>query len=236
MLIRFARRMPAGAAFSGYTAAWRHGLDVAPCNPIEVTIANPFGIPRRAGAKVRRADLAAGEIVIRKDLPATPAIRTAVELAGRNPLTEAVVIADLALHARLVTVAQLRTHVAAHPRARGIARVRRVLDFVEPKAESAMETRLRMLLVLAGLPRPQVQVPLCDNEGRWLGRPDLLYRDQRLVLEYDGGNHRERLVDDDRRQNRLIGSGLRILPFTPAYVYVAPETILTHLRPPLPPN
>jgi very-short-patch-repair endonuclease len=230
MLIRFARRMPAGTAFSGYTAAWLHGLDVAPCNPIEVTIPKTFGITRRAGGSVRRAGLAAGEIVIRKGLPATPAIRTVVELAGRTPLTEAVVVADLALHARLLTVAQLRTYVAAHTRARGIARVRRVLDFVEPKAESAMETRLRMLLVLAGLPRPQVQVPLCDNDGRWLGRPDLLYRDQRLVLEYDGGNHRERLVDDDRRQNRLIGSGLRILRFTAADVYGAPESVVADVR------
>jgi very-short-patch-repair endonuclease len=229
-LIRFARRMPAGTAFSGYTAAWLHGLDVAPCNPIEVTIPKPFGITRRAGGSVRRSDLAAGEIVIRKGLPATPAIRTVVELAGRTPLTEAVVVADLALHATLVTLAQLRAYVAAHTRARGIARVRRVLDFVEPKAESAMETRLRMLLVLAGLPRPQVQVPLCDNDGRWLGRPDLLYRDQRLVLEYDGGNHRERLVDDDRRQNRLIGSGLRILRFTAADVYGAPESVVADVR------
>jgi hypothetical protein len=45
MLIRFARRMPAGTAFSGYTAAWLHGLDVAPCNPIEVTIPKTLASP-----------------------------------------------------------------------------------------------------------------------------------------------------------------------------------------------
>jgi hypothetical protein len=230
MLIRFARRMPAGTAFSGYTAAWLHGLDVAPCNPIEVTIPKRFGITRRAGAKVRRAGLAAGEIVVRKGLPATPAIRTVVELAGRTPLTEAVVVADLALHATLVTLAQLRAYVAAHPRARGIARLRRVLDLVEPKTESAMETRLRMLLVLAGLPRPAVQISIRDEQERWLGRPDMLYRAQRLAIEYDGGNHRDRLIDDNRRQNRLIGADFRILRFTKADVYGSPESVVAQVR------
>src|SRR5712691_1261509 len=53
-LTTVARRLPAGAAFSGRTAAWLHGLDVAPCDPIEVTIPKAIGIGRRAGASVRR--------------------------------------------------------------------------------------------------------------------------------------------------------------------------------------
>jgi hypothetical protein len=87
-----------------------------------------------------------------------------------------------------------------------------------------------MLLVLGGLPRPEVQVPLSDEEGEFLGRPDLLYRDDRLVLEYDGFNHRERLVDDDRRQNRLVDAGFRILRFTAPDVYGNPESVLMRVR------
>jgi hypothetical protein len=182
------------------------------------------------GVTVHRASLADDEIVIRKGLPATSSLRTTVDLAGRTPLTEAVVAADLALHAGLVTIPQLRAQVAANPRARRIARVRRVLDFVEPKSESPMETRLRMLLVLAGLPRPDVQVPIHDDDGCFLGRPDLLYRAQRLAIEFDGGNHRDRLVDDNRRQNRLIGAGFRLLRFTGADVYGAPESVVMQVR------
>ena len=37
-----------------------------------------------------------------------------------------------------------------------------------------------------------------------LARTDLYYPDQRLALEYDGGSHRESLVEDNRRQNRLL--------------------------------
>jgi len=230
MLTAVARRLPTGAAFSGPTAAWLHGLDVAPCDPIEVTIPEPMGSGRRAGACVRRAALGSGEIVLRRGLPTTSALRTVVDLGGRDPLTEGVVAADLFLHAGLVTIAELRTHVAEHPGVKGIARVRRVVELAQPKAESAMETRLRMLLVLAGLPPPEAQVSIHDDQGRFLGRPDLLYRLHGLAIEYDGGNHRDRLVDDNRRQNGLIGAGLRLLRFTAADVYGNPDLVAMQVR------
>lgn len=230
MLTALARRLPRGAAFSGRTAAWLHGLDLAPCDPIEVTIPETIGSGRRAGAFVRRAALAGEEILLRRGLPVTSALRTVVDLGGRNPLTEGVVAADMFLHAGLVTIAELRDYVANHPGAAGIARLRRVADLSEPKAESAMETRLRVLLVLAGLPRPEAQVSIRDDQGRFLGRPDLLYRLERLAIEYDGGNHRDRLVDDNRRQNGLIGAGLRVLRFSAADVYGAPDSVVMQVR------
>lgn len=229
-LTAIARRLPSGAALSGETAAWLHGIDIEPCDPIEVTIPESFQRSRFPGASVRRAALTIGEIVRRSGLPTTSALRTVADLTGRNSLTEGVVVADQFLHARLVSIARLRAHVDKHPRAKGIARLRRVIDLAEPKTESAMETRLRMLLVLAGLPRPEVQVPICDDEGRFLGRPDLLYHDQRLAIEYDGGNHRDRLVDDNRRQNRLIGAGFRILRFTASDLYGSPESVVVQVR------
>jgi very-short-patch-repair endonuclease len=225
-----ARRFPPGAAFSGLTAAWLHGLDVPPCEPIEITIPEPSGSSRRAGTSVRRAALAAGDIVARRRLPTTSAFRTVVDLGGRNPLIEGVVAVDLFLHAKLVSIADLRSYVTDHPGARGIAQLRRVLDLAEPDAESAMETRLRMLLVNARLPRPEVQVSVHDEHGRFLGRPDLLYRRQLLGIEYDGGTHRDRLVEDNRRQNGLVGAGYRLLRFTAADVYGAPDTVVMQVR------
>jgi hypothetical protein len=93
-----------------------------------------------------------------------------------------------------------------------------------------METRLRLLLVLAGLPRPGVQISLRDDEGRHLGRPDLLYRVQRLAIEYDGGNHRDRLIEDDRRQNGLVRAGFRLLRFTGPDVYKTPDLTVMQVR------
>jgi hypothetical protein len=230
LLSAVARRLPAGAAFSGWTAAWLHGLDVTPRDPIEVTIPELIGTRRRAGASVSRAALSSEEIVLRRGLPTTSALRTVVDLAARTPLTEGVVAADMFLHKGQVSMADLRAYIAEHPGAKGIARLRRAVEVAEPKAESAMETRLRMLLVLAGLPRPAVQVSVRDDRGRFLGRPDLLYRVQGLAIEFDGGNHRDRMVEDNRRQNGLIGAGFRLLRFTAADVYGSPHAVAMQVR------
>jgi len=111
ILRAMAKRLPAGAAFSGLTAAWLHGLEVRPCDPIEVTMPEPTGSSRRSGASVRRNVLSADQIVTQRGLPTTSALRTVVDIGGRDPLTEGVVAADLFLHARLVSIAQLGSAV-----------------------------------------------------------------------------------------------------------------------------
>ena len=93
-----------------------------------------------------------------------------------------------------------------------------------------METRLRWVLVRAGLPRPEVQTDLHDAEGRFVGRADLYYPAARLVLEYDGGNHRERLVSDNRRQNLLMNAGFRVLRFTAIDVHQRADVVVAQVR------
>lgn len=93
-----------------------------------------------------------------------------------------------------------------------------------------METRLRMLLVLAGLPRPQVQVPLRDPVGLFVGRPDLYYVSERLAIEYDGATHRDSLAADNRRQNRLVNAGYRLLRFTAADVLSTPDSVIQQVK------
>ena len=93
-----------------------------------------------------------------------------------------------------------------------------------------METRLRWLLIEAGLPRPQVQVNLRNGAGMFVGRADLYYPEARLVLEYDGGNHRERLVEDDRRQNLVVSAGYRLLRFTAADIYSHADVVIAQVR------
>jgi very-short-patch-repair endonuclease len=131
----------------------------------------------------------------------------------------------MALHRRIVSLTQLRSYLEGNRGAKGIATLRRAIDLAEPATESPMETRLRMLLVMARLPRPRAQVPLHDQHGRFLGRPDLYYPEHKLALEYDGGTHRDNLVEDNRRQNRLLNSGFRLLRFTSADIYRAPESV-----------
>ena len=102
-------------------------------------------------------------------------------------------------------------------------------ELAEP-AESQMETRLRWLLHCAALPRPQVQTDLRDTDGRFVARADLYYAQARLVVEFDGGNHRDRLVSDDRRQNQLVNAGYTLLRFTSADLREKPEVLVAQVR------
>ena len=77
--------------------------------------------------------------------------RTLKDVCRRLSLTESVVIADMALHAGLIDAAGLAAAARRFRRLAGIARFREVVGHVEPAAESPMETRLRMLLVLNGI-------------------------------------------------------------------------------------
>ena len=225
-----AGRLPADAAFSGPTAAWLHGLDVPPCDPIEVTIPLGAGVSARAGMAVRRVALSRTEVVRVRGLPATSIIRTVCDLACRLSLVEGVVIVDAALHARRVGLDQLTAWAMSNRGRHGIGNLERVIHHAEPAAESPMESRLRMLLVLGGLPRPQAQVPIHDRWGRFVGRPDLYYEQHRLGIEYDGAVHRDSLAADNRRQNALLRAGVRLLRFTGGDVLGNPESVVRLVR------
>jgi Protein of unknown function (DUF559) len=223
-------RLQMGAAFSGRTAAWLHGLDFPPCDPVEVTVPTDIGISRLAGVSLHRAALTGADLVVLRGLRATSALRTVFDLGCRPSLTEGVVAVDMALHHGLVRLPELRGWAATHGRLKGARQFGRVIAAAEPLAESPMETRLRMLLVLAGLPRPEAQVSLHDDKGHFLGRVDLYYAAQRLAIEYDGGTHRTSLIEDNRRQNRLLNAGYRLLRFTFADIRDTPTAVVEQVK------
>jgi hypothetical protein len=101
------------------------------------------------------------------------------------------------------------------------------MDLAEPATESVMETRLRLLLVLAGLPRPWAQTVLTNSNGLFVGRVDLYYPEHQLAIEYDGAAHRERLASDNQRQNSLVDAGYHLLRFTATDVLSNPASVVT---------
>ena len=205
LLVAWRELLPPDAVFAGLTAAWLHRLDVDPCNPIEVVVSPTSGVRSRTGLLVRRSRL--GEVVNVRGLPATSAQRTFHDLRRKLPPVEFLVLADAAL----------RLHLGLFD------------DLAEP-AESPMETRLRWLLIQAGLRTPEVQAELRNADGRLVGRADLYYPAARLVIEYDGANHRDRLVEDNRRQNLLLNAGFRLLRFTAADIHQRPDVVTSQVR------
>jgi very-short-patch-repair endonuclease len=225
-----ALRLPAAAVFIGSTAAWLHGIYTALWVPIEVAVPRISTTSRLVGVAIRRCSIPATETSIRDGLRVTSAVHTVADLACRLPLTDAVALLDVALHRRLVKSGEVLDWANAHIGYRGTQRLRRALDLADPAAESVMETRLRLVLVLAGLPRPRSQVTLRDDFGVFLARPDLCYPDALLAIEYDGATHRETLVEDNRRQNRLVDAGYRLLRFTAGDVLNTPAAVVSIVR------
>lgn len=215
-----------GGALGGYSAADLHASPCAPLEaPAEVIIA-AGDLRTRPGLLVRRDTLDADEVCVLGDLRVTTPLRTAYDLARRLSLVEAVVAVDaLAARGGFAPEAIFEL-VRRYPRARGRAKLGRVVELSEPDSESAMETRLRLLLVLAGLPRPVVQYPVA---GAWL---DLAYPEARLGVEYDGQYHLDpvQLSRDLRRRDRLAELGWRVIPVTAADVYRRPTQPVDRVR------
>jgi hypothetical protein len=87
--------------------------------------------------------------------------------------------------------------------ARGIRRFRTAIELMDAGAQSPKETWLRLLLIDAGYPRPQTQIPVFDDRGVPIAFLDMGWEDIMLAVEYDGDQHRtdrKRYVWDIRRQ------------------------------------
>jgi very-short-patch-repair endonuclease len=202
------------AIFAGRTAAWMHGVQhIDPFDPIEVIVPPNSGLRTRRGLHVRRIKLGLTDVVEVRHIRATKLDRTLADLCPRLSGAEALALLDSVLQLKLIDVSTLARSRSAD--------VRMLAPLAEP-AESPMETRLRWLLLQAGLPRPQVQAPIPEARAR----ADLYYPQARLVIEFDGGNHRDRMVEDNRRQNLLTNAGYKVLRFTASDIYNRPDTIV----------
>jgi hypothetical protein len=112
----------------------------------------------------------------------TPA-RTVFDVGRRPGRTLAVIRADALANATGVRPASVETLMERHPGVRGLVHLREVVGVMDGGAESPQETRTRLLLIDAGLPRPQTQIRV-DN---W--RVDMGYPEFKVGVEYDGEQH-----------------------------------------------
>lgn len=229
-LTELSNRLPLEAVYSGRTAAWLHGLDVAPCSPVEVTLPRTSTTSRRARMSIRRSDIPQSEICRVHDLPATGPTRTVSDLGRRLPLVEGVVVIEMAFRRGITNAEQLQTWIRSHVGFPGSRRLARAIELADAMSESPMETRLRPLLVLNGLPRPIAQAQLHDRAGLFIARTDLYYPHRRLAIEYDGVSHRSSLAADNRRQNRILEAGYRLLRFTAGDIAHRHASVVAQVR------
>nr|WP_239028408.1 DUF559 domain-containing protein [Pseudonocardia acidicola] len=221
-----------GGALAGYSAAALLGAECAPGNaPAEVVV--PAGALRaRPGLLVRRERLDPADVLMAAGCRVTSPQRTAWDLARRLELTEAVVAVDTLARGRFAPT-DLLARRSREPGARNCRAVERVVELADPRAESPMETRLRLILVLGGLPVPEVQYRVRDEHDFVIARVDLAYPEARLAIEYDGATHftRERSKRDRRRDAVLADLGWDTLRFVDDDVlWSRPQTVHTTAR------
>jgi hypothetical protein len=178
--------LPSGGAIGGRSAAALYGVTVAATeDPVEVVVPRRVRFGPFRGLDVHAADLLDGDVRQLDGMGVTTPVRTSWDLAQWLDLVEAVAIIDLLIQRRLVTVADLEAYATRRSGHRGWRRLLRAATLADPGAESPRESRLRVRLVLAGVPAPVTQY-LIQRGGRFLARVDLAWPEQKVAVEYDG--------------------------------------------------
>jgi hypothetical protein len=210
--------LPTGSVIAEGSAAtlWGAGL-AAPTDPVEALVPRPMRVGPAQGLRVHVGTLAADERARAGGLPVTSPLRTCWDMACWFDAVEAVVLVDRMLAAGQVSPDGLRAYAQEQQLGRrGGRRFARVVGLADGRAESPPESRLRVRLVLAGLPAPQVQFGIYGEDG-FIARVDLAWPELKIAIEYDGLDHvgsARRMHDDRRRLNRLVAAGWTVLHVT----------------------
>ncbi|HYB81894.1 MAG TPA: hypothetical protein VED43_09635 [Mycobacterium sp.] len=202
-----------GAVIAGNSAAALLGAKwVSPALDAELIYDN-----RRppAGITVHSETLVPGEVVEVDGMPVTSPARTAFDIGRRmTSRLQAVQRLDALSNATDVKINEVEAVMVDHPGARGLLRLRGVLPLMDGGAESPQETRTRLVLIDAGLPKPRTQIRLFDDYGDFVARIDMGYEDLRVGIEYDGPQHwadREQRDRDIDRYTALLDLGWTIV-------------------------
>jgi hypothetical protein len=214
---------PPGAVATHTSAARVLGAPVPPDPAEHVTVARDGDRRPSRSVRCHVAALGAADVAVVDTVRISAPPRMFREVASLLPLVDAVVVGDWLCRHGHATPEGLVASSAGCPRARHAA------SYVRERVDSPMETRVRMLLVLAGLPEPDVNVELRDERGFFVARLDLSWPRVRLAVEYDGRQHVESAAQWERDVDRLgevDELGWRTIRVTSRGVHRTPEDTL----------
>jgi very-short-patch-repair endonuclease len=214
-----------GALLSGLAAAYLLGLVKGPAPTPEVTTRTNR---RVKGVKTHRSRVIVPSDAVRcRGVPVTSPARTLVDIAGvlgESALARACHEAGV----RYGTApADVEARLSKAPKAKGAAKLRRVLRGDTPVTLSNLEARFLARLRAADLPLPETNR---DAGGRWV---DCRWPDQRLTVELDGYRyHSSRYAweQDRRREREAYARGDDLRRYTYGDVFERPALMLAELR------
>jgi hypothetical protein len=150
------------------------------------------------------------EVQLVRGMVVTTPARTALDLACRLPIEDAVAAVDALARATRLDMAEVAAMAERYRGRRAIRHARVALDLVDPGAESPQETRLRLLFIKAGFPRPETQISGYDEYGQLVAVVDMGWRDVMVGADYEGDHHRlsrARFNNDIRRHDAVTERG-----------------------------
>ncbi|OII15788.1 hypothetical protein BIU97_14050 [Curtobacterium sp. MCBA15_009] len=203
--------------------------------PVHVTSILPQAQPRRAGVVGHRVTAAHASIRSRHGVPASSPATLWIECGTVLDVDQLVVLGDAIVTERrcATTPDDLAAALAAVGARRGVRKLRAALELVRVGAGSPQETRARLAIVRAGLPEPELQVDVFDEAGRFVGRVDMAYPEQRIVVEYEGDHHRtdaEQWGRDLRRYRAMERLGWAVVRWTKSDLSTSTNGAIDHLR------
>lgn len=209
-----------GPVLSHASAARLHGLIVPRTDPSDVRVTAVDQWRRGRGYRVARAALPDDDVRPWLAFGTTSVARTLVDCAREWSLTNSVIAIDAAMQTLKVDRAEVHRAVLAGTHRVGIAGAARALELSDGRAESPLESRGRLALLSAGLPRPELQVEIHDDAG-FIGRLDAWYTDAAVAVEFDGrvkyvdpwysSPSGEALWKEKRREDRIRDVGVRVV-------------------------
>jgi Transcriptional regulator, AbiEi antitoxin/Protein of unknown function (DUF559) len=205
--------------------------------PETVTLTVPPGTRVSDYARTRvichAAEVPDGHVTKLYDIPATTAARTVVDIARAATFMEGVVVADSALYERHASKTELRRVLLRCDRWPGISRARRVVDFANGLAESALESCARVFLHEQGLSAPELQVHISGRDGTVIARVDFFWRRHGVIAESDGllkYDSGERAIAELKRDRLLREAGYEVIHFTWQELFSDPVRVAGRIR------
>lgn len=221
----------AGSWVSHHTAGALWGSWMPETSDIHVCAPNPNRRSIRRGIHAHRARAHARPVKLRGVWLSRP-VDVFLDLAALHTDLIDLIAAGDALVKATTTEPEDLMQAAATWSGRGAKLARRAARYVRKGVDSVQETRLRMLLVLAGLPEPTVNAITRFDNGDWKWRFDLSYPELKILIEYDGKHHEEspqRRLDRLRRE-ALEREGWLVVVVTRDDMYTEPADVLGRVR------
>lgn len=223
--IALGRRDSAQLVLAGPAAVVMHDLPLLGPTPQVVHVAAPQDGGRKQGRLIHPVgSLDAAYVTSVSGVCVARPADAVVDTARLVGVVGAVAAADAALRRGLMTEVELADACARRAGTTGVGRARRAARLATPLSESPGESWSAVVMDTLGLPEPQRQHSVVDDDGR-IGRVDFWWPGYRLAGEFDGkvkygrtnpsGRPPEEVLWDEKvREDRLRRAGVRVVRWT----------------------